>query len=195
VPEGAGPETAHHRAGQECSLGEAVSKSDLPEKEIAMKRLPLVFGAMVMCVGLFPFAGSAETLLLESTAPRVESLEGLKVCDDMHHVRTCDIYHIEPPFAYASTETLILNGKAYRIEWSGKGYYLESGLILQQQANHEWVEVYPNHGTVHPLASWNDVDKNGAVGIGDRLELGEGTFDRVIDVRLHIKVSSVPALH
>jgi len=139
---------------------------------------------------------SAQVMVLES----LDGDETAAECQ-MKHTILCDYVHVDAaPTAAAIGGIVQLNGKDYVVEWSGPGYYLESGVVLEPLGpgtsdlkDQRWLEVYPNLGKVHISRSWSDVDGNRALSASDALELDEDAAVTVVDVRFQMRVSPAPS--
>lgn len=138
----------------------------------------------LLVIMLAPVAAVAEEMILESQAN--VGVAGLKKCDILHHIRTCDLYHFTPETA----QSINLDGQEYTVTWMGLGYYFAGGLILQATEDGRWLEVAPQEGQLH-TASWIDADASGALSILDSLVI-DGQALTVKDVRLQVRVR--PAL-
>ncbi|HSS77189.1 MAG TPA: hypothetical protein VLV54_10640 [Thermoanaerobaculia bacterium] len=143
---------------------------------------------------LIPVASRSQQAIFEAP-PGVDELSA---CDFLHHVVTCDSFHIETSSVAVGTK-LNLGGTVYVVEWMGPGYYLESGLVLELMGevsaglkNQRWFEVYPKQGKIHISSSWQDGDRNQRLSIADTLTLEDGRALHIRDVRLHVRASPAP---
>ncbi len=126
--------------------------------------------------------------------------DGLSYCDSAHNLKTCASVHIEIQLALAVGVRLKLDGEDFVVDWMGPGYYLENGLVLEPTGQlvaglngQRWIEVSPDEGKIHTSRGWHDKDLNRALSAADSLALDAGPELEVKDVRLHLRVSPVPA--
>ncbi|HEY0556529.1 MAG TPA: hypothetical protein VGG20_19905 [Thermoanaerobaculia bacterium] len=157
--------------------------------------------SLAAALSLLPAAAQAQSakpsqMILE-TEP---GADGLTYCDSAHNLKTCASVHIETQLALAVGVRLKLDGEDFVVDWMGPGYYLENGLVLEPTGQlvadlkgQRWLEVYPDEGKVHASRGWRDKDLNRALSAADSLALDAGPELKVKDVRLHVRVSPVPA--
>ncbi len=122
---------------------------------------------------------------------------GLAYCQTAHRISTCEQFHINEITLTPQGAVLDLDGHRFAVEWTGPGYYLESGVILQPLGEaksglegQRWLEVYPEHGRVHTSYTWQDRDGNRVLSVSDTLKLGTRKASRplkVKDVRLQFR--------
>lgn len=139
-------------------------------------------------------AGRAQEITLETRADSTTAF----FCQ-MLHSTNCAMVHVETTTPIAAGVSLQLDGKPYVITWTGPGYYLSNGAVLEPQGEavarlegQRWVEVKPRAGRLHLSRGWEDRDGNGALSVGDTLAFDDGTKVAVKDVRLHIRTQRVP---
>lgn len=123
----------------------------------------------------------------------------LGVCQTAHRIIDCSTYHIEGGTLAPEGTILELDGRKYLVEWTGPGYYLESGIVLQPLGEtkaglrgQRWLEVYPEQGKIHISRAWQDQDGNRVLSVSDTLALGGRKTARplkVQDVRLQFRAS------
>ncbi len=151
--------------------------------------------SLLAFVGLLSFltAGRAQEITLETRADASVAF----FCQ-MLHSTTCNMVHVENSTALSVGAALQLDGNPYVITWTGPGYYLATGVVLEAQGEavaglegQRWVEVKPHAGRVHLSGGWKDNDGNGALSVGDTLAL-DGTEVGIKDVRLHVRAKRVP---
>jgi hypothetical protein len=137
-------------------------------------------------------AGRAQEITLETN-------NGTALFCEMLHSTTCLMVHVENSTALVVGASLQLDGKPYVITWTGPGYYLETGLVLEAQGEtvagldgQRWVETHPHQGKAHVSRGWKDNDRNGALSVSDTLALDDGTEVAIKDVRLHVRAKLVP---
>jgi hypothetical protein len=143
---------------------------------------------------LLPAASRSQQIIFEAPPGVTE----LSACDSLHNTLTCDSFHIEKTSVRLGT-TLTLGGILYVVEWMGPGYYLESGLVLEQLGatsaglkNQQWLEVYPKQGRIHVSRAWGDGDRNQRLSVADTLTLEDGRTLRIREMRLNLRVSPAP---
>jgi hypothetical protein len=143
---------------------------------------------------LLPIALEAEQMILETEA----GAEALGACSRLHNINSCEMLHMETGVTVSVGVSLRLSGRTFVVEWTGPGYYLESGVILEPMGEtrsglggQRWLEVYPHKGRIHTSRSWKDTDGNRALSASDTLELDADRALVVKDVRLHLRVSPV----
>jgi hypothetical protein len=158
-----------------------------------MPSIRVVFAAGIL---LLTSAGRAEELILEAE-PGVSTLA---YCDYMHNLKSCNTAHVETGLAVEVGSTLKLDGQSYVITWMGPGYYLENGDIVEPLGNpvaklrgQRWTEVKPREGRIRVSHRWRDLDRNKVLSASDMLALDDGPAVKVKDVRLHVRVKSLPA--
>jgi hypothetical protein len=139
-------------------------------------------------------AGRAQEITLETRADSTAVL----YCQNLHST-DCNMVHVENATSISTGAALQLDGKPYVITWTGPGYYLSTGAILEAQGEtaarlegQRWVEVKPRAGQAHLSSRWQDRDGNGALSVADILTLEDGTEVEIKDVRLHIRAKRVP---
>jgi len=139
-------------------------------------------------------AGRAQEITLETRADATAVL----YCQNLHST-DCSMVHVENSTTISVGAALQLSGKAYVINWTGPGYYLSNGAVLEalgdvapQLEGQRWLEIKPHAGLVHVSHGWQDKDVNGALSVADTLTLEDGTEVEVKDVRLHIRAMPVP---
>jgi hypothetical protein len=144
---------------------------------------------------LLSSAGRAEEMILEAEP----GTSTLAYCDMLHNVKTCVSTHVETSLALNVGSTLELGGQAYVITWMGPGYYLEDGAIVEPLGNpvaklrgQRWTEVKPREGRIRISRRWRDMDRNRVLSSSDTLALDGGSAVKVKDVRLHVRVKSLP---
>jgi len=142
---------------------------------------------------LFSAPLAAQTMVLEAEA------ETVNPCDFVHVVFTCTEKHVDNVAALSAGELIQLDGEKFVIDWTGPGYHLESGLVIeplgqavQGLRGQRWLEVYPQQEKVHTSHAWTDVDGNRALSASDTLALDSGPALRVEDVRLQLRVRPAP---
>ncbi len=151
--------------------------------------------ALLVVLGLLTIlpAGRAQEITLETRADS----STVFYCQ-MLHATNCAMVHVEITAPITVGTALQLDGKAYVISWTGPGYYLSNGAVLEAQGEavarlegQRWTEVKPRAGRAHLSRGWKDKDGNGALSVGDTLALEDGTEVEVKDVRLHIRTQQV----
>ena len=150
---------------------------------------------------LLPAAAQAQSATPSQMILETEpGADGLTYCDSAHNLKTCASVHMETQLALAVGVRLKLDGEDFVVDWMGPGYYLENGLVLEPTGQlvadlkgQRWIEVYPDEGKVHASRGWRDKDLNRALSTADSLVLDAGPELKVKDVRLHVRVSPVPA--
>jgi hypothetical protein len=156
-------------------------------------RNPVLVLAVVLAF-LAPAAVRSQQLVLELD-PGVVTLA---YCDSAHVINKCNFVHIDSP-AVAIGGIIKLDGQSYVLDWTGPGYHLDSGVILQAQgktrsglAGQPWVEVYPEPGRTHVSRAWRDTNGDRRLSVTDTLTLEDGLVVQIKDVRLNLRVSPVP---
>lgn len=153
--------------------------------------------ALVFTLFFFgPVAFAAEPEVFEVMDPGAQALA---YCQTAHRIASCEEYHINQITVAPEGPVLDLDGQKYAVEWTGPGYYLESGVILQPLGEaksglqgQRWLEVYPEHGRVHISHAWEDQDGDRVLSVSDTLKLGDRKASRplkVKDVRLQFRAS------
>jgi len=152
---------------------------------------------LVLCIVLIA-ATTAPMLAQEMTIEAPSGAQALGVCDHVHVIdgsSACAIGHIERKLQIGeATQVVQLDGRDYAVNWTGPGFYLEGGLVIQASGDVEsingqqWLEVAPQSGRTHSSSHWNDVDGNGALSLADSIVI-DGQTLRVKDVRLQARVS------
>lgn len=167
-----------------------------------MNRRTLVAATAIVCLAALPVPGIAgelipvEDLILES----ITLLP--KRCDTLHHVQTCDNYHVVGTGGGGFTNpvleegrSIVLDDREYRVTSVTHGYWLDDGSVVEPMSADEllpgtsgsWVEIRPNAGRVFRAAKWTD-DGDGEVGASDLLRFeGQGEA-RIVDVRYLVRV-------
>ena len=165
----------------------------LSRKESEMRSLRLI---IVLTLGLLPGALHAQESFVLSAEPGVTELA---YCQFVHDERSCKMVHISEITVSSRGTLLGIDGGQYLVEWSGPGYYLDSGTVLQPLGEtksglkgQRWLEIHPREGRTHTSSSWKDLDGDHLLSIADELVLDSGRELRVKDVRLHLRVSPVP---
>jgi hypothetical protein len=158
-----------------------------------MRFLRSLFLAAIGLLSILP-AGRAQEITLETRADSNEVF----YCQ-MLHSTTCTMVHVEITTLLSIGAALQLDGNPYVITWTGPGYYLATGVVLEAQGEavaglkgQRWVEVKPHAGRAHLSGGWKDKDGNGALSVSDTLALEDGTEVEIKDVRLHIRAKRVP---
>jgi hypothetical protein len=141
-----------------------------------------------------PMAFASEADVFEIMDPGAQALA---YCQTAHRIATCEQFHINEITVTAQGAELSLDGQRYAVEWTGPGYYLESGVILQPLGEarsglqgQRWLEVYPEHGKIHTSQAWQDQDGNRVLSVSDTLKLGTRKDSRALkikDVRLQFR--------
>lgn len=167
-----------------------------------MIRRTLVAATAIACLAALPAAGIAgdlipvEDLILES----ITLLP--KRCDTLHHVQTCDNYHVVGTGGGGFTNpvleegrSIVLDDREYTVTSVTQGYWLEDGSVVERVSSEgllpgdsgSWVEITPNAGRFFRSTDWSD-DGDGEIGASDLLSFeGEGEA-RIIDVRYLVRV-------
>lgn len=152
----------------------------------------------IVCTLVFfsPVAFAAEPEVFEVMDPGATALT---YCDTLHRTSDCSTFHIAGVTVSVQGTLLDLDGQPYRVDWTGPGYYLESGLVLQPLGEakaglggQRWLEILPDHGKVHTSSAWKDQDGNRALSVADTLTLVEGKARQTLkvkDVRLHVRAT------
>ena len=122
---------------------------------------------------------------------------GVEICKPAHRISDCSTFHPQGITVTAEGTIVDLDGRKYLLEWTGPGYYLESGVVLQPLGEakaglggQRWLEVYPEQGKIHTSRSWQDQDGNRVLSVSDTLTLGNRKASRrlkVKDVRLQFR--------
>ena len=150
--------------------------------------MPLLLAAL-----LLPAASAAQQMTLE-----LESGDtSLNVCD-VAHKTSCDFVHIDVAASVEVGATLEIDNEPYILDWLGPGYHLDSGVVLEPVGEtkadlkgQRWVETYPEEGRIHVSKRWKDSDGSRRLSISDTLTLEDGRAARILDVRLHVRVTPV----
>jgi hypothetical protein len=152
--------------------------------------------SLLTLIGLLSFltAGRAQEITLETRADASVAF----FCQ-MLHSTTCAMVHVENSTTLSVGAALQLDGNPYVITWTGPGYYLATGVVLEAQGEavaalkgQRWVEVKPQAGRAHLSGGWKDKDGNGALSVADTLTLEDGAEVEIKDVRLHVRAKRVP---
>jgi hypothetical protein len=146
---------------------------------------------VTVCLAVTPLG--AQEIYLEPE----DDVDALQYCDTVHRVGVCETYHFVPGTTTDPGSLVRLDDALYVITWTGPGYYLESGEVLQPLgegfipgllAGQRWLEIYPEDGKIHVSRSWLDSNADGALSRSDVLELETGFKAKVRDVRLNLRV-------
>lgn len=163
-------------------------------------------GIIALAAGLLlliPLAGLAQT-----------GITYLELTDDLREGITpdCSTWHeLYPQYCIDHHQTsyedngdgemsvcdyIYLDGERYHIEWVGPTYTLddlgyyeplewwEPGSPICQ----EWIEIYPEHGTIHHVTGWEDGDGSGDVSVCDMIVFEDGSAWHVGEISLNIRV-------
>jgi len=121
----------------------------------------------------------------------------LNVCDVLHKT-SCDLFHVTAVTSAEVGATVELDNQPYIFDWLGPGYHLDTGVILEplgetkvDLVGQRWVETYPEEGRVHVSKKWKDSDASRRLSVSDTLTLEDGRAARILDVRLHVRVTPV----
>lgn len=152
---------------------------------------------LVCTVALLAGPLQAQEMILEPE----NDIDALSSCDSVHRMATCETFHYQTLTFLGVGGLVQLDDKPYVVTWLGPGYYLDSGVVLQAIGDpvstalvgQQWLEVYPEEGRIHVSRSWNDLDRNGALSLSDRLLFDSGRELKVRDVRLNLRVKPAPA--
>ena len=155
-------------------------------------RVALAAGILLLTAS----AGRAEEELILEAEPGVSTLA---YCDNLHNIKSCATTHVETGVTLKVGSTLELDGRSYLITWMGPGYYLENGAVVEPLGNpaaklrgQRWTEVKPREGQVRVSRRWRDSDQNRVLSASDLMTLDDGPALKVKDVRLHVRVKSLP---
>ncbi len=128
--------------------------------------------------------------------------EAIGYCQTLHRTADCSTFHVQGLTVSPKGTVLDLDGQPYLVEWTGPGYYLESGIVLQPLGEakaglggQRWLEILPDLGRVHTSSAWKDQDGNRALSVSDTLTLVDGKVLKTLkvkDVRLHVRASPLP---
>lgn len=154
----------------------------------------LVIGAVLLLpAGLVGEQPAELEMILESDGPTLEA------CGYAHQLATCEWFHYDGADS-GDPDQVSLDGRPYRLLWSGPGYHLSSGVVVYAEspgdgslAGQLWVEAAPVPGRIHVSRSWVDLDGDRALTPRDLLTF-EGGEHRVKDVRLLLRVRPLPLL-
>lgn len=123
-------------------------------------------------------------------------------CHYLHVTSNCSERHVSGVTLTTEGTVLDLEGQLYLVEWTGPGYYLESGVVLQALGEakaglggQRWMEVLPDRGKIHTSSGWKDQDGNRALSVSDTLTLVYGKALKTLkvkDVRLQIRARLLP---
>jgi hypothetical protein len=151
---------------------------------------------------LVPAALEAGQVVFEVMDPGATTLG---YCQLLHKTDDCSTYHNAGATVTVDGTVLDLEGQPYLVEWTGPGYYLESGVVLEPLGEtkaglggQSWLEVYPETGKVHTSRTWKDNDGNRVLSASDTLTLDTGSRDKALkplkvkDVRLHVRARLLP---
>ena len=86
------------------------------------------------------------------------------------------------------------DAQPYFMEWPGD--YSEF-LTLADPTNTTWMQIHPAYNKIWNVTSWEDVDSNGNLTVGDRLTTMLGTLEAVFEVKAKstdIKVVELPCV-
>ena len=156
---------------------------------------------LVVCTLVFfgPVAFAAEPEVFEVMDSKAEAIG---YCQTLHRTADCSTFHVQGVVVTPTGTVLDLGGQPYLVEWTGPGYYLESGIVLQPLGEakaglggQRWLEILPEQGTVHTSSAWKDQDGNRALSVSDTLTLVDGKALKTLkvkDVRLHVRASPLP---
>jgi hypothetical protein len=156
--------------------------------------------AIVFTLAFFgPVAFAAEPEVFEVMDPGAQAIG---YCQTLHRTADCSTYHVQGVTVTPEGTLLDLEGQPYLVEWTGPGYYLESGVVLQPLGEakaglggQRWLEILPEHGKIHTSSAWKDQDGNRVLSVSDTLTLGTGKALKTLkvkDVRLHVRASPLP---
>ena len=156
--------------------------------------------AMVLALFFFgPVAFAAGPEIFEVMDPGASAIG---YCQTLHRTADCSTFHVQGVTVTVEGTLLDLDGRPYLVEWTGPGYYLESGMVLQPLGEtkaglggQRWLEVSPEQGKVHTSRVWKDEDGNRVLSASDTLTLGTGKALKTLkvkDVRLHVRASPLP---
>ncbi len=158
----------------------------------------IVFTVLVLVL-FSPVAFAAEQEVFEVMDP---GAEGVGYCQTLHRTADCSTFHVQGLTVSPTGIVLDLEGRPYLVEWTGPGYYLESGIVLQPLGDakaglggQHWLEVLPDQGKVHTSSAWKDQDGNRALSVSDTLTLVDGKVLKTLkvkDVRLHVRATPLP---
>jgi len=142
---------------------------------------------------LLPASARAQQMTLE-----MEPGDTTLTYCDIGHKTTCDLVHITAVTTTQVGAIVEIDYQPYVLDWLGPGYHLDSGVILEPvgetRANLEgqrWVETYPEEGRIHVSRKWKDTDGSRRLSVSDTLTLEDGRVARILDVRLHVRVTPV----
>lgn len=143
-----------------------------------------------------PVVFAAQSEVFEIMDPGAQALA---YCQTAHKISNCERVHINEITLTSQGAVLSLDGLSYLVEWTGPGYYLESGVILQPLGEtkaglggQRWLEVYPEPGKIHTSQAWQDQDGNRVLSVSDTLTLGTRKAARpfkIKDMRLQFRAS------
>ncbi|HEX6904284.1 MAG TPA: hypothetical protein VF789_31535 [Thermoanaerobaculia bacterium] len=159
-----------------------------------MRSLPLTL-TLALFLGLLPGALHTQEWIFLEADPGVTEV---KPCDYLHF-ETCNRQHVSAITLSSEGTLLELESGQYLVEWSGPGYYLDSGMIVQPVGEtksalkgQRWLEVFPKKGRLHTSIAWKDFDHDDLLSPSDQLILDSGRELTVKDRRLHLRVRPVP---
>ena len=155
---------------------------------------------LMVCTLVFSHvAYAAQPEVFEVMDPEAEAIG---FCQTLHRTADCSTFHVQGLAVSPEGTVLDLDGQPYLVEWTGPGYYLESGIVLQPLGEakaglggQRWLEILPDHGKVHTSSAWKDRDGNRALSVLDTLTLVEGKVLKTLkvkDVRLHVRATPLP---
>lgn len=164
-----------------------------------MQPRSIIFVMVCTLVFFGPAAFAAEPEVFEVMDSKAEAIGN---CQTLHRIADCSTYHVQNVTVTAVGTVLDLEGQPYLVEWTGPGYYLESGVVLEPLGEAEadlggqrWLEVSPEPGKIHTSHVWKDEDGNRVLSASDTLTLGTGKALKTLkvkDVRLHVRASPLP---
>lgn len=163
----------------------------MPSRHPAVLPAVLPAWAGLLLALLLPVSSRAQQITLELEPGDTT----LSVCD-MAHKTNCDMVHITVVSVVEIGAIVELDNQPYVLDWLGPGYHLDSGVILEpvgetkaNLAGQRWVETYPEEGRIHVSRRWKDNDASRRLSVSDTLTLEDGRAARILDVRLHARVT------
>jgi hypothetical protein len=142
---------------------------------------------LLLPAGLVGQEPAGPEMILELDGPT------LQTCAFAHRLSSCEWYHFDG-LDPGDPERVWLDGRAYRLLWSGPGYRLASGALVYAEgagdgalAGQRWVEAAPVPGRIHVSRSWADLDGDHVLTPRDLLTF-EGGEQPVEDVRFLLRV-------
>lgn len=87
------------------------------------------------------------------------------------------------------------DGTWYHVDWVGPTYWLDCEIIAEPAGDgnpenpvcEEWVEIWPNHGTVRHVVDWQD-NGDGIVSPCDIIIFGDGLACHIQDIGTNIRI-------